>query len=271
MRVRIVFKLKNRGGYVPFHHQHLLSQFINEVLREGDSLFRSFPFYNFSGLKGQTKVSRNGLHFYSSKVTLVISSFSDEFIDYLIQKVFAREDIKVGSLHLIPEFVEKEHIPELKDAVKYICISPLVLVNPDYDSYYAKKFISPDTDIFSDLLYETTMTRMELSGKYSPEEIKSFYKFQLIPDKAYLKKIKDDDKKFARIYTVYEDKTKYELRGYTLPFTLYATKEVQDFVFRCGLGAYTSKGFGMLDLANVDPVKRTVIYEVSSGQSYQAR
>ncbi|NJO03714.1 MAG: hypothetical protein HC880_20425 [Bacteroidia bacterium] len=75
-------------------------------------------------------------------------------------------------------------------------------------------------------------------------------------------------KKFARIYTVFEGKIKYELRGYTFPFTLYAAPAVQEFIFNCGLGAYTHKGFGMIDLANVDPIERTEIYELSAKDRY---
>ena len=266
MRVRIVFRVKNRGGYVPFHHQHLLAQLIRESIESEKSEFNSYKLFNFSGLKGQTKISRQGLHFYSSKVTLVISSFHESFIQFLIGKLFQNEEIQIHQLILIPEMVEKEAAPELGEAVKYVCISPLVLVNPEVDSYYAKKFVTPDTDLFSDLMYEMTMSRMEETGFYSADEIQSFFKFQIVPDKDYLRKIKQDDKKFARIYTITEGKNKYELRGYTFPFVLYANSRVQSFVFQCGLGAYTHRGFGMLDLANVDPVQRTVIYEVPSSE-----
>jgi CRISPR-associated endoribonuclease Cas6 len=41
---------------------------------------------------------------------------------------------------------------------------------------------------------------------------------------------------------------------------LYAAKEVQEFVFSGGMGSFTHKGFGMLDLANTDPSKRTIGY-----------
>ncbi|MDX2304218.1 MAG: CRISPR-associated endoribonuclease Cas6 [Microscillaceae bacterium] len=268
MRVRIVFRVKNRGGYVPFHHQHLLAQLIRETIESEDNEFKSYNLFNFSGLKGQTKISRQGLHFYSSKVTLVISSFHEKFVQYLLGKLFQKDEIQIHQLWLIPELVEKESSPELGEEVKYVCISPLVLVNPELDSYYAKKFVTPEADLFSDLMYEMTMSRMEESGYYSAEEIQSFFKFQIVPDQVYLKKIKKDDKKFARIYTITEGKTKYELRGYTFPFVLYATSRVQEFVFQCGLGAYTHKGFGMLDLANIDPVKRTEVYELPSAQNY---
>jgi CRISPR-associated endoribonuclease Cas6 len=101
---------------------------------------------------------------------------------------------------------------------------------------------------------------MEALGSYSNEQLASFSKFQLVPDENYLRKIRENQKKFARIYPVYDQDVKYEVRGYTFPFVLYAAKEVQEFVFNGGLGSFTHKGFGMLDLANTDPSKRTTAY-----------
>jgi CRISPR-associated endoribonuclease Cas6 len=259
VRVRLVFSLKNRGGWVPFHHQHLLAQFIKDLANK-DISFKNFKLYNFSGLKGQTKISRQGLHFYSNKVTLVVSSYEPKFINHLLQQIFNQPEVQIGDLSLIPESVEKENSPEIDDHVKYVCISPLVLTEPEKDNYHAKKFIPPEDDEFSDLLYDSTMMRMEQSGLFTTEQIASFFKFQIVPDKIYLKKIKEDHKKFARIYTIPQDRMKLEVRGYTLPFELYAAPEVQQFVFECGLGAYTHQGYGMIDLANTDPIKRTVIY-----------
>jgi CRISPR-associated endoribonuclease Cas6 len=111
------------------------------------------------------------------------------------------------------------------------------------------------------MLYESIMSRMESSGLFTTEQLSSFYKFQLIPDKEYLQKIKDSDKKFARIYPTFGDEgQKYEVRGYTFPFILYAAPEVRKFVFDCGLGALTHKGFGMLDLAQADLQRKTEPY-----------
>jgi len=265
VRVRIIFILKNKGSFVPFHHQFLLAQFVKGIiLKGGEKQYKDFAYYNFSGLKGQTKVSRNGLHFYSSRVTLVLSCPDKGFVDYFLKNMFQFPQIEIGNLILIPEGVEKEEYPEINDNMKYICISPLVLLNPSFNDNEGKKFISPETDVFSDMLYESTITRMEQFGVYSPEQLSSFYQFQLVPDKVYLKKIKETQKKFARIYPVYDQDVKYEVRGYTFPFTLYAAKEVQEFVFTCGLGAYTHKGFGMLDIANSDPSKRAEVYEFES-------
>ena len=194
-------------------------------------------------------------------MTLVLSSQSEEFIDYLLEQVFAAPKIELGNLILSPEYTELETEPILEVSNKFVCISPLVLITPAFNEEAGKRFINPDSDEFSDLLYESTLTRMEKSGWYSPEQMESFFKFQVVPDMVYVNKLKEQQKKFARIYAVYDLDVKYEVRGYTLPFTLYAAPEVQDFVFKCGLGAFTHKGFGMMDLATHPADNKTTPYK----------
>ncbi len=253
--------LKNKGAFVPFHHQFLLAQLVKGIiLKGGDGNFMNYTHYNFSGLKGQTKISRNGLHFFSNKVTLVFSSLNQEFIDYFIEELFKMPNVEVGNLVLIPESVELEAKPEFDGEMKYICISPLVLIRPSFSDNEAKRFIPPETDEFSDILFESTIVRMQALNSYTDNQLASFSKFQLVPDENYLKKIRESQKKFARIYPVYDQDVKFEVRGYTFPFTLYAAREVQEFVFTEGLGEFTYKGFGMLDVANSDPTKRTTTY-----------
>ncbi len=242
----------------------MLAQMIKGILMKGESKsMLDYTFYNFSGLKGQTKVSRKGLHFYSNRVTLVLSSPNKEFIDYFLTNLFTFEQIEIGSLFLKPESVELEESVDFGESSKFICISPLVLLSSSFNDSTAKRFIQPETDTFSDILYEATIQRMEDAGHFSDEQIKSFYKFQLVPDKSYLARLTASQKKFARIYPVFDQDVKYEVRGYTFPFTLYAAPEVQEFVFHCGLGQFTHKGFGMLDVANANPSKRVLQYEFS--------
>ncbi|MEM9858527.1 MAG: CRISPR-associated endoribonuclease Cas6 [Bacteroidota bacterium] len=268
MRVRIVFLLKNRGSHVPFHHQFLLAQMIKGILvKGGNEEWINYSLYNFSGLKGQTKVSRKGLHFYSSRITLVISSPNKDFIDYLLNNLFSFDQVDIGSLIIQPEGVELEESVKFTDSMKFICISPLVILDSSFNDSAAKRFIPPETDSFSDLLYESTIKRMEVTGLYSEKQIASFYKFQLVPDKKYIERLTASQKKFARIYPVFDQDVKYEIRGYTFPFTLYAAKEVQEFVFHSGLGKFTHKGFGMLDVANADPNKRIVKYNLEAVQA----
>jgi CRISPR-associated endoribonuclease Cas6 len=264
VRVRVIFKLKNKGSYLPFHHQHLLAQFIKGVLIEaGDSDFAQYERISFSGLKGQTKVSRNGLHYFSNLVTVVLASDDKAYLDHLLDHIFKFEEIQLGNLNIAPLYTELEHVPELKEEMKYICISPIVPKRASFNDPSSKQFIMPESDEFSDLLYESTLQRIEATGKYTSEQLASFSKFQFVPDVEYLNKLRSKEKKFARIYSLFDQDVKYEVRGYTLPFTLYAAKEVQEFLFNCGLGAYAYKGFGMLDIANSNPVDRTEKYVFS--------
>lgn len=258
MRVRIIFKLRNKGAVLPFHHQHILATLIGDILSDYQG-FR--PMYNFSGLKGQIRISRHGLHYYSSRVTLVFSSLDHDLITHFLNHIFRNNLLEVGELILTPEAVEEEQQPDFPNPTKYVCISPLVIVSP-YGAEVAKDFILPDSDQFSDYLYESTMSRMEKSGLFSAEQISSFYQFQVMPDMQYIEKIKKEAKKFARIYAIYERENPVaEVRGYTFPFSLYAHQKVHDFIFNCGFGETTADGYGMLDIANIDPLTRCVPYK----------
>ncbi|MGB3618701.1 MAG: CRISPR-associated endoribonuclease Cas6 [Catalinimonas sp.] len=240
---------------MPFHHQHILADFIHEALNRVDNHDANPPL-SFSGLKGQTKVSRTGLCFFSSKVTLVLTSPSEELVTDCLKGIFAQNRCTLGELQLVPEQAAQEQpVTFDQPSAKFICISPMVLLGPQHEGQL-KRFVSPETDDFSDLLYESTMARMEASGRFSSEDIASFYKFQVVPDHQYLSKVRSEEKKFARIYPVFPDGRKVEVRGYTMPFTLFAQPAVQQFVFECGLGEMTQRGFGMLDLANSQPHKR---------------
>ena len=264
MRTRIIFSLKNRGAYVPFHHQYLLAQVIKGLLVFGpNKAFLDFNQFNFSGLKGQTKVSRKGLHYFSSKVTLVFACSDKVFLDYFIARLFEQKEIIVGNLHLVPESTEVEEPVQIGDEARFLCISPVVLIPASFNDEKSKKFVPPDSDEFSDLLYESTIARMEATGKFTAEEITSFYKFQIVPDQGYLQRIQSTHKKFARIYPLYDNDVKYEVRGYTFPFTLYAAKAVQQYVYDNGLGYFTHKGFGMVDVFNNDSIHRATEQEMT--------
>lgn len=259
MRIRVIFGLNNKGATVPFHHQYILSDFIESVIGRNNPELADPDLYNFSALKGQTKVGKDGLQFFSSKVTLVLSSHDDKFIETFVRNLFRYPRVEIGRLNLSPLTVEQESLPIVGEEVKFVCLSPIVILDPLDMDQDPKAFINPAMDQFSDILYENTMARMERGG-FTAEEIGSFFKFQVVPDKDYLLKIKDEEKKFARVFPAYINTKKYEVRGYTFPFTLYADIKVQQFVFERGLGSVTRNGFGMLDLANTNPNTRTMPY-----------
>ena len=232
------------------------------VVAGKDLQYQQFTHFNFSGLKGQTKISRKGLHFYSSRVTLVFSTSDKGFLDYFLKVLFEQKEIMIGTLQLSPEAVEHEEPVAVSDSVKFLCISPIVLMGAAFNDESGKRFIPPETDEFSDLLYDSTIAQMQSSGKFTETQLADFYKFQLLPDKDYLNRIQSTHKKFARIYPLYDSDIKYEVRGYTFPFTLFAPPTVQQFVYEHGLGQFSHKGFGMLDMANHNPIRKEADLEL---------
>ena len=263
MRVRIIFFLKNRGAFVPFHHQFLLAQMLKAVVMVGgDKDFLSFNGFNFSGLKGQTKSSRKGLHYYSTRVTLIVSSRNIDFLNYLLLNMFKMQRLEMGSLVLEPERVEVEKLPDVNDYEKFICLSPILLSEPSLLDSSASQFIDPLEDEFSDKLYDLAMQHIENLAIFDTETMTSFNQFQVVPDKDYLVKLAENNKKFSRVYPVYDQDVKFDVRGYTFPFFFYAAPDLKEVVFLDGLGAFSHKGFGMIDLANVDPNERVEPYEI---------
>jgi CRISPR-associated endoribonuclease Cas6 len=264
VRTRIVFSLKNRGAYVPFHHQFLLAQTIKGLIMLGKKPeYHSYTQYNFSGLKGQTKISRKGLHFYSSRVTLVFSATNPAFLEHFLAVLFDQKELLIGNLQLVPEAKELEEPVVISDSVKFLCISPVVVLPSSFNDESSKRFIPPDTDEFSDLLYDNTIERMAASGNFSDQQMTEFYKFQLVADKEYIDRIQSSHKKFARIYPLYDSDVKYEVRGYTFPFILYAPQPVQQFIYENGLGHFSHKGFGMLDVSGSSTHKKEADLEAT--------
>lgn len=263
MRVRIIFLLKNRGAFIPFHHQFLLAQMLKAaVMVGGNAEYLSYNGFNFSGLKGQTKSSRKGLHYCSSRVTLVVSSRDKDFLNYLLQSMFKMPRVEVGSLVLVPERVEVEHLPSTDGIEKFICLSPILLSQPSLMDDSATEFINPETDEFSDMLYDLAMQHIEALRLFDNDTMAGFNQFQVVPDKAYITKLIEQKKKFSRVYPTYDQDVKFEVRGYTFPFYFYASPEIKDIILLDGLGALPHKGFGMIDLANVDPNERVEPYDI---------
>jgi CRISPR-associated endoribonuclease Cas6 len=252
VRVRLIFKNKEKGASVPFHHQYYLFRFFKGLIKKtGREEFSNFSHYNFSGLKGQTTVSKSGLHFYSSKITVVFSCNNQDFIDSIINILFTLPEIKINGLTIIPHSVELENEISFQEETKYICISPLILLQPEFSSDEGKRFIQPNSAEFSELLKAAIQNKSELHD---------FGDFDFLPDSNYLKRLEDRGKKYSRVYPIFDQDIPYEVRGYTFPFTLKASPELHKYLFECGLGLYNDKGFGMLDLAEVIPGSKTLPY-----------
>jgi CRISPR-associated endoribonuclease Cas6 len=263
MRVRIVFQVLNQGGYMPFHQQVLLSTFVHDFLPRISS---NANIWNFSGLKGQTRVAARGLFYNSQKVTLVFASPDSLLVKSFIESLFSAGSFGLAGLELQPIQALEEKVNFSDNIEKYICISPLVVLSDGLPEKELKQFISPDAESFSDLLYESTMSRMENSGDPYILSGKN-PRFEFSPDADYLQKARESDKKFSRIYALEGLGNFNELRGYTLPFFLEAPTEIHEFIFHSGLGDACQFGFGMIDFA--DRKDRTKLIEIPVGNQQE--
>jgi len=240
MRLKISFlKVHGSNGMVPLHHQKIVSAFIDEVLRE---IPEQSDLYNFSSLKGTSKVMNGQIRFLSSKVSLVISAPDADFVDSWIRKIFEKRLVSFAKLTLVPKSYQTIVEPHFQTIMKYVRISPLV---PDV-AFHAEpppNPLEPTSHEFSDLIFNGILDRMEQAG-YSEEQLNQYAEFEITPDPNYIKKVQDSQKKFSRIYKNNDNETVY---GYLLPFELHAHPDVQRFVWESGIGLYTTQGFGMLD------------------------
>ena len=262
MRVRVVFQVLNEGGIVPFHQQVLLSAFVHDFIPEGLSGSASF---NFSGLKGQTRVTARGLYYNSQKVTMVFSSPSGELVAGFIYNLFSCSVIGLAGLELRPIQVLEEKIDFFTECEKYVCISPLVVLSEGLPDSQLKQFISPASESFADLLFESTMSRMENAG-IEVDKFSDPGAFCFNPDEDYLRKARESERKYSRIYSLEGTGNFSDLRGYTFPFYLDASPEVHRFIFESGFGEATRFGFGMIDLADKKERTRLEEYPVGFGQ-----
>ncbi len=263
MRVRIVFKLKNKGAVLPFHHQELIRSLLDMIIGNEYDLEKT-PF-NYSGLKGQTKVGRDGLHYFSRLVTLVFTSSNEQFIKDVVGKIFNFGYFYLGNLQLEPHLVEKELLVAPKEyCCKYLCISPIVIANTS-SQLQNKLFTPPESKEFSARLKQSTLNRMVENGYDFGDESGEF---SVNPDTGYIERLTERGKKFARIYTLNYQSDSLEVRGYTFPFELNANKEVHNFIFKNGFGELTQYGFGMLDLANSRDIPREIIHQKSGSDSF---
>lgn len=244
MRIKISFlKVHGSSGTVPLHHQKIISAFMEEVIRE---LPLTSNFYNFSSLKGTSKVQAGQIRFLSSKVSLVLSAPEKEFAEKWIHQIFDRRLVSFAKLTLVPKSSEIIPDPEFKTQMKYVCISPMVPQTPFItdEAGNLPPALDPRSQEFSDLFYDAILDRMEKAG-FTPEQLANFAEFEIIPDPGYIQKIEDTHKKFARIYKNNDNETIF---GYLLPFTLHAHPQVQKFIWDCGIGLYTTQGYGMVDV-----------------------
>lgn len=258
MRIRILFSVNNPGCTIPFNHQPLIKEYLDDFLIRKRSSFGHYSNFTFSTLKGKYQVSPQGLIVTSPRISLIFSSPNGAFVSEISQLLTSEKEIKLGGLSLSPLNTSQECTPNFDSQMSFICLSPIGIIDAQSKNELPTRFIPPLSDTFSDILYESTIDRMEVSGIYSEDKLASFNKFQLIPDDQYLEKYKGEEHKYSRLYKINGKMNPFEIRGYIFPFTLFAAPEVQEFIYFNGLGLFCNQGYGSVDFYS-EPIKNTNI------------
>jgi CRISPR-associated endoribonuclease Cas6 len=242
MRVKISFlRDQSSANSIPLHHQKLLTDSLTPFF---ESLTSDRTQFNFSSLKGTSKIVNGFMRMLSSKVTLVISGRNKEHMDQVIKMIFERPHLTVGKMNLMPKNYDIIPDPEFQLKMRYLCISPLILFDPNKETEKAQEQVDPTSHAFSDILYNVVLDRMEKSG-YTEAQLNDFAEFEFMPDQDYVNKVNSTGKKFARFYKAESGVT---MMGYLIPFTLHAHPEVQKYIWDSGIGVLTQEGYGMVDL-----------------------
>ena len=247
MRLKISFlKVHGSNGMVPLHHQKIISALMEELRQEIDVQSSG---YTFSSLKGTSKVLNGQIRFLSSKVSLVISAPEEEYVKQWVKKIFDRRLVSFAKLTLVPKSYQVISDPAFETVMKYVCISPVIPDQPFENAGTPPPSLDPSSQDFSDLLFNSILDRMEQNG-YTEEQLNQYAEFEITPDPAYIQRVIQAQKKFARIYKNNNNQTIY---GYLLPFSLHAHPDVHRFIWQTGMGLFTSQGFGMLDVVPEAP------------------
>ena len=179
MRVKISFlRDQMSANTIPLHHQTLLAESLYHLI---DAFGGDRTQFNFSSLKGTSKIQNGFMRFLSSKVTLVLSSRNNQQLEQLVNKVFELPYLAVGKMNLMPRSHEIIPEPEFQTKMRYLCISPMILVDPGKDPEKSQVTIDPTSQEFSDILYEQTLDRMERAG-FTEAQLNNFAEFDAQPD-----------------------------------------------------------------------------------------
>jgi CRISPR-associated endoribonuclease Cas6 len=239
--------LENKGAVLPFHHQGVIKEVLNNHAERHEIAFDQIT---FSGLKGQTKISKQGLRYTSKYVTLVLSSRNRALLETLTFSLFDQEVVELGDLILIPEWVEAEAQPKIEKTMSYLCISPMIPYVPHKNSIDNLGVIDPNDREFELSLIRSLSRRMRDNGSFTAEEVDQVNQMRFDPDQKYLDKLSNNNKKFARAYHLQLPDREIICDGYTFPFSLTASEKIHRYLFQTGLGHFPEYGFGMIDLAN---------------------
>lgn len=259
MRLKLTLKAPDNGTLM-FNYNYPLSSSIYNLLRFGSPEFSEFlhdigyklngkiyKLFTFALKFEKFKMERSGIRLLSPNVFLYISSpIIDDFIKNFIIGTFESKNIIIADKSTPVKFrinnAELIPMPEFKEKMKFILLSPLVLSTRkermgEMRQYYLRPEDRYDID---------RIISMNIRNKYQlmyGEEVNS--ELQLTWDEHYLRK----NRRVTKKITIDENGTNpIDIIGIQAPFTLHGDPDLMKVGYECGFGEKNSMGFGMVDV-----------------------
>ena len=122
------------------------------------------------------------------------------------------------------------------------CLLGLIIQDEGEVSFDGRPYTKMSTQDKRELRKEMGMV-FQSGALFDSETMATFNQFQVAPDKEYLAKLEENNKKFSRVYPTYDQDIKFDVRGYTFPFYFYCATELKEVIFLDGLGGWSGYFF----------------------------
>ncbi len=239
MRIKINFKV-NRGRKLPIEYNYELHMLIKNTLFEflkknkpkvWKRYNREFPDFTFSQLMIPNRALEYGFIIINSDyMSLLISSYSKEFIEYLFQAFNFKKEVKIFDYDFYVKNVEIVSFPEIQDKMRFKMLSPSVFIKRIGNKI---RFIKPFDPELNESFQMSIKRKLEINNLQHDN-----LRIKMYVDQEYAER--------NRVLTKLINVNGINYRAIYTPIIIEGDVELIGFCYESGIGFNTELGFGML-------------------------
>jgi|WetSurMetagenome_2_1015567.scaffolds.fasta_scaffold01667_2 CRISPR-associated endoribonuclease Cas6 len=206
---------------------------------------KTFKLFTYSMLRAQNlRIQQDNITFRQDDITWFISSPVGEFIQHLVNGIFAEgQIIKIGPegdrKEFLIKYVETMEKPQFSGNMRFTCLAPVTASKTvlTVDGEKACHYLRPWEDQLSETICSNLMNKYRLIYGQASGQPKNFH-FEV--DDEYMKR------KNGKVTKVINFKGT-NIVGFIAPFTVTGPPELIQVGHECGFGDKGSMGFGMVE------------------------
>ncbi len=241
MRIKINFKF-NKGLKLPIEYNFeiyglLKSRVIDFLKKNKPKVSKRFekelPDFTFSQLMiPQRSLEYGFIIIKSDYMSLFVSSFSKDFIEYVYQSFNYFKEIRIYDNNIRVRNVEIVNTPEFESDMRFKMLSPSVFIKRTGNKI---KFVKPFDSELNDIFRKSIEIKLE---KY--DMVFDDFNINIGIDQQYAEK--------NRVLTKLINVNNVNYRAIYSPITLSGNSDLIKFCYESGIGFNTFYGFGMLGI-----------------------